>query len=180
VAIEAHEEHPDKRIVVHYMQPHHPFIGFPELQYHGWQIDDFDDWADHKEETGLSEEQRMAHPQTPWEALYMGEATADAIWDAYAQNLDLVLDAVDELLAATTGRTVLTSDHGNMFGERTWPIPMRVYGHPTGVRNRELVDVPWAVVDDGNRRDVTDGSVRSVSESANEVVEDRLNDLGYI
>lgn len=180
VAIEAHQAYPDKRIVVHYMQPHHPFLTTPDLMFHGWQIPDFDDWTDHKEEVGLSEEQRDAHPHTPWEALYMGLVSKAEVWKAYAKNLDVVLESVEDLIAAVDGRVVITSDHGNMVGERTWPIPMRVYGHPTGVRNPELVDVPWAVIDTGPRRETTEGSVRSTSESSGGVVEERLEDLGYV
>jgi hypothetical protein len=180
VSKEAHEEHPNKRVVVHYMQPHHPFVTRPELQFHGWQITDFDEWEEHKDETGLAAEQRNAHPHTPWEALYMGEAGRAEIWEAYSENLDLAMDAVDDLVAAIDGRVVVTSDHGNMFGEWTWPIPMRVYGHPTGVRNSELVDVPWAVAQSGPRRSITAGDIRSASDSDREIVDERLEDLGYV
>lgn len=180
VAIAGHEAHPDKRLVVHYMQPHHPFLSAPDLQFRGWDIPDFDDWTEHKDETGLAREQRDGHPHTPWEALYLGTVSREDVWRAYAENLDLALDAVEDLLAAVDGRTVVTSDHGNMLGERTWPVPMRVYGHPTGVRNPELVDVPWAVVESGSRPRVTSDRVRSTSESESGVVADRLQDLGYV
>lgn len=180
VAIEAHERHPNKRLVVHYMQPHHPFLNTPDVQFHGWQIPDFEDWERHKDETGLSEEQENAHPHTPWEALYMGMIGKEDLWKAYADNLDVVMESVERLLEGVDGRSVITSDHGNMLGERTWPIPMRVYGHPTGVRNAELVDVPWAVVESGSRRSIEAGTVASTSDSEDDVARDRLRDLGYV
>lgn len=178
-ALAAHDEYPDKRVVVHYMQPHHPFVEAPDVQYHGWDIDDFEAWTEQKEETGLAEEQAGDHPHTPWEALYLGLVTEKRLREAYAANLDLVLASVDDLLADIEGRTVITSDHGNMFGERTWPVPLRVYGHPTGVRNPELVRVPWAVVDSGDRRELREAGTSATADVDSDVVEERLRDLGY-
>ena len=86
---------------------------------------------------------------------------------------------MDDLAAAVDGRLVVTSDHGNMLGERTWPIPLRVYGHPTGVRNGELVEVPWAVRESDDRREITEGAVGATSESEEGIVSKRLEHLGY-
>jgi len=179
-AIRAHRDHPDKRIVVHYMQPHHPFVTAPELQFHGWQIDDFEGWKEKQEETGLKDDVKKGRPHTPWDALYMGLVSKEAVWDAYGDNLTRTLDSVSELLDEIEGRTVLTSDHGNMLGERTFPLPLQVYGHPSGIRNSELVDVPWAVVETGQRRTVSDDGTVTQSEHDQEMVQDRLEDLGYV
>jgi len=179
-AIEAHREHPDKRLLVHYMQPHHPFITAPDLRFHGWQIDDFEGWTQHQEETGLKEATERGRPHTPWDALYMGLVSEADVWEAYSENLDVTLDAVSDLLDAVDGRTVVTSDHGNMFGERTFPLPMRVFGHPTGVRNAELVEVPWAVFEGDQRRDVTEEGTSTTEEHEEAVVTERLEDLGYV
>jgi hypothetical protein len=172
-----HEEYPDKRIVVHFMQPHHPFVPSPELQFDGWHVAGYDDWredagntTDENDETGIG---------TPWEALSTGVVSREAVWNAYGSNLDLALDAVDELLGDIEGRVVVTSDHGNMLGERTFPFPLRVYGHPIGIRNSELVEVPWAVVQRGNRRKIKLDSTYSASSDDEETIEDRLEALGY-
>lgn len=178
-ALRAHEQHPNKRVVVHYMQPHHPFVTTPELRFHGWQIDDFGEWTEQQEATGLKAANERGRPHTPWDALYMGLASREAVWDAYGENLDVALDAVERLLDGIDGRTVVTSDHGNMVGERTFPVPMRVFGHPSGVRNRELVEVPWAVVD-GERRRVTDDGTSVAESHDGDVVSERLADLGYV
>jgi hypothetical protein len=110
----------------------------------------------------------------------MGAVDRDDLWRAYGDNLRLVLDAVEDLLADVEGRVVLTSDHGNMLGERTFPLPLRVYGHPKGIRNRELVEVPWATIDRGERRTIRAGETASIAESDSEELEDRLEDLGYV
>lgn len=45
----------------------------------------------------------------------------------HAENLDLVLDSVADPVDVVNGRTVVTSGHGNMLGEQTFPVPLRVY-----------------------------------------------------
>lgn len=195
-ARQAHEDHPDKRVVVHFMQPHHPFVTTPELQFDGWHIAEYEEWqadadtdADDASRADADDApppradaggaRRTAGPHTPWEALAKGRVTREAVWTAYGENLDYVLDSVRELLRFVDGRVVITSDHGNMLGERTFPLPLRVYGHPAGLREPELVEVPWAVVQTGHRRNVTAGSTASESESDETDVEDRLEALGY-
>jgi hypothetical protein len=172
----AHRDHPDKRVVVHFMQPHHPFVPAPDLQFDGWHIAEYEEWrADAADGDGSG----GGGPSTPWEALAKGHVTREAVWDAYGRNLDLVLAAVDDLLAFADGRVVVTSDHGNMLGERSFPIPLRVYGHPAGVLDPELVEVPWAVVQTGPRREVTADATASESDSEEGDVEERLTALGY-
>ena len=177
----AHEEYPDKRVIVHFMQPHHPFIGERELTFAGWQIEGESHGGDGSDGTSAdSEPTERQRPYTPWDALWMGKVSKDDLWDAYGDNLTLALDAVDDLLADIDGRVAITSDHGNMLGERTFPLPLRVYGHPKGIRNEELVEVPWAVTDVGPRRTIRTGETRSVTDSDEDDLEDRLADLGYV
>ncbi|MCO8266123.1 hypothetical protein ACOZ4B_19085 [Haloferax prahovense] len=170
-AIEAHEAHPDKRVVVHYMQPHHPFIGARTLQFAGWQIEG--------ETHGEGDGEAGGRPRTPWDALWMGAVSRDELWEAYGDNLSLVMDSVEELRSAVSGRLVVTSDHGNLLGERVFPAQIRGYGHPKGIRTPELVEVPWAVADGDDRRRVHAGDAESASASEREEMKDRLRDLGY-
>jgi len=135
-------EHPDKRQIVHFMQPHHPFIGHDRLR----ELTEWDIYA-------IAEDEGRPEPHSPYEALNMGLVDYGEVWNAYADNLRIGLDAALDLAVDLDGRTVVTSDHGNMFGERAWPVPMRVYGHPAGVR--------------------------SLSETDEEQLERRLKDLGY-
>jgi len=173
----AHEEYPHKRVVVHFMQPHHPFVPSPELQFDGWHVAEYDDW---REDAGnTTDENDGTGVGTPWEALSKGMVSCETVWNAYGSNLDLALDAVDDLLGDIEGRVVVTSDHGNMLGERTFPFPLRVYGHPIGIRNSELVEVPWAVIQRGNRREVEVDSTYSVGSEHEVTIEDRLEALGY-
>lgn len=169
VAKNTHEDHPDKRLIIHFMQPHYPFVGHPELRFRSWDPDEI--VAD------VSTDER---PHDPWEALSMGLVDRDKVWDAYAENLELVLDSVSELVDTLDGRTVLTSDHGNMLGERVWPFPMRLYGHPEGIRHPALVEVPWAIIEGTGRRTVVNDGTTQVDDAEKKLVEDRLRDLGYV
>ncbi|WP_049898132.1 alkaline phosphatase family protein [Halococcus agarilyticus] len=156
------QEYPDKRLVVHYMQPHYPFIDSGT---------DFD--KGHL--TG-------ARRESLWSQLLYGALDADQadVWRIYEANLERALPHVEELMDALDGKTVVTADHGNMVGERAFPIPMREWGHPRGVYTDELITVPWLVREDGPRRKIRrESPVTQSNEVDSEVVADRLRDLGY-
>ncbi|MFD1515774.1 hypothetical protein [Halomarina rubra] len=158
-AKEAAEQYPDKRLIVHYLQPHYPFIG-PTGRDH-FDVDTLAIW----------DEKRDGKIDIPDEYFVKGTE----------ESLDIVLDHVSELLDDLGGRTVVTSDHGQAFGERGLPIPSKVYGHPIGMYIDELVRVPWHVYDNGPRRTITkEEPVATDEDIDHEVVEDRLKDLGYV
>jgi hypothetical protein len=78
-----------------------------------------------------------------------------------------------------------------MFGERSFPIPFREYGHPPGIYTDELLAVPWLVHTNGPRREIVAEEPETEPEHGDEtgpadmtetddVVTDRLEDLGYL
>ncbi len=152
----ANEEHPDKRLIVHYLQPHHPY-----LSEFGRRT------VDHRRDAMLAVKES-------------GADRADVV-RAYRENLDLVLREVESLLEDLVGRTVITADHGELLGERERPIPVRRYGHPGGVYVRELLEVPWHVIENRPRKDVVaeDPVDRSDGATDQAAVEQQLKDLGY-
>lgn len=169
-ALRVHRENPNKRLIVHYMQPHFPFIG----------------------ERG----QKIAHS-----GIKAGEQTNDeeglhiwfglrdnkldlsdkTVYEAYRENLELTLPHVHKLVSEIDGTSVVTSDHGNMVGDKTGPIPVKGYGHPRGFYTTELVKVPWLQIESGERRRVTaEPPIEDRStEMDSEKVANRLDDLGY-
>lgn len=159
-ALEAHEADPDKRLVVHYLQPHYPFVEDPELRYADFGGTEEVDVADVND--GATD---------VWEAVGLGLADPDVVWDAYRRNLRHALDAVQPLVERLPGRTVVTSDHGNMYGERMSPFPVPLYGHVPGLHYPALRDVPWAVVD---------GESRAGTEAETADVRKQLRSLGYV
>jgi hypothetical protein len=163
-ALEALEEYPDKRHLIHFLQPHVPFVNASaELADAG-----VGDPADEE----LSVWRKLAESKL--------DVRQDRIWQLYDENLELALPAVEELLEHLEGRTVVTSDHGNMVGERARPLPIREWGHPRGLYVEPLVRVPWLVYEDGDRRSIQDGQTSGEEEYDEELVTSRLEDLGYV
>jgi hypothetical protein len=120
-AIRLARERSPSRLVVHYMQPHHPFVPDPL---------DCDD--------GMVRTGSEASSANPWIALRNDVVAAERVWDAYEANIRYVLAEVAALLDNVTGRVALTADHGNLFGE--WGL----YGHPMHTPVPALLRVPWA------------------------------------
>lgn len=117
-AKEAAERYPDKRLIVHYMQPHAPYIVKNNL------------------------------PKRPMPDLEKGKLDPLDVWALYKQSLEATLPYVYELMASLTGRTVISSDHGELFGKKL--LFVNYTAHPWGIRVPELIKVPW-VVFEGDR-----------------------------
>lgn len=160
---------PDKRLVVHFMQPHFPFIGDAgrDLDQRGVDL--------HLDEAARSNAMHV------WDQLTYGLLEEDVVWEAYRENLDIVLREVASLVEDVRGKSVVSTDHGNLVGDRERPIPVKGYGHPRGLYVPELIDVPWQVVAAEQRRAIRsdpplEGERAGLSERE---LTDRLADLGY-
>lgn len=164
-AVAAHERYPDKRHVVHYIQPHYPFIESRiDVGTRGLAVDS-EDGVDF------------------WGQLMRGDLDVDAreIRRAYERNLDLALEAVEDMLEAVDGKVVVTSDHGNVIGERVSPIPIREWGHPPRLYVPELVTVPWLECGAETRRTVRSHPPEAAGADVDsDRVSDRLESLGYV
>ncbi len=120
-----------QRLVVHYMQPHYPFVP-----------------AETTVDTGhldtIQSPEDTAAGENVWSRKFTGDLTItrDSLWEYYTANLRYVLDHVEDLLAAVSGKAIVTSDHGNYVGERAFPVPIREYGHPRGLYDEPVIRVP--------------------------------------
>jgi hypothetical protein len=155
----AHERYPNKRVIVHYMQPHIPFLG-----EYGREV------------------QKRVDRRSVWKQFRAGEfpVSVEEAWDAYVDNLDFVLDYVQDLLSDINGKAVISADHGNLVGERHGPVPTKkMYGHPWGVYTPELVKVPWFMPEFEERRNTVSEPPKSVSGQSDEKINERLKKLGY-
>lgn len=145
---QSRERNPD-RLLVHYMQPHTPYIA--EANNRGYATD-----------TELS----------PFAALIDETATRAEVWDLYIENTRYVLDSVADLLEnINAGTVVITADHGELFGE--WYM----YGHAVGFPHPKLKRVPWVETTAKDQRTI-DPDPQQTS-GINESVEEHLKDLGY-
>lgn len=167
-AVECASEYPSKRKIIHFMQPHMPFIASSELVYRKH------DRSQHDGDYGGRDD-----PKHVFEAVASGAIDRERFWNAYRANLRLAFDEALELAHELGGKSVFTADHGNMVGERTWPVPIPLYGHPRGVRTPEIVEVPWAVLTTGERIEWIDGGARSRTDLVEEEIDRQLTYLGY-
>lgn len=170
---EAQASYPNKRILAHFMQPHYPFIGSiaAEIGDHAGSEKTY------REVTG--EEGGRDNP-TVWELLENNKVSKEIVWEAYKENLELALVEVQHVLAELDGKSVITSDHGNLLGERLYPFGSKVYGHPPEVRHEGLCKVPWLTPPFESRREIVAENPRQSKQQPAADVSDRLADLGYV
>lgn len=117
------KQFPDKKVVLHCMQPHHPFIGKKSIREKGWKL--------HNE----------SKEKTVYEMLQSGDVSRTDVITAYEENLRYILTVIDKSKFLRGKRVVITADHGNCFGK------YGVYAHPKGLALPELLKVPWFEVD---------------------------------
>lgn len=140
-----------EQMIVHYFQPHRPYIA--------------DAHANERPVTDIEND--------PWDAIRSGKATKEEVWDLYVENLRYVLRSVERLLDNVDAETVaITADHGDLFGE------FGQYGHPEGFVHPNLKKVPWVETSATDRRDSTP-TVDVQRQEGEVAIEERLRDLGY-
>ncbi|WP_139136236.1 hypothetical protein [Haladaptatus sp. W1] len=160
-AIKALKENPNKRLIIHYIQPHIPFIGSkgqmisqPEFQGQVFKPKNRSD--------------------SIWQQLEAGNLNKNVAWEAYRENLSLSLPYVSELVENLAGKTVITSDHGNSFGK--W----NVFGHPPNIHLGNLTTVPWLECEFDSRRKIISEACHHSSIMLESDVNEQLESLGYI
>ena len=164
-ALQAHQKYPNKRIIVHYMQPHDPPLG-PK----GSEL------RNHVEFVGVDD---PSDGMRLFEVLASGDVEVDCVREAYRETLDIALEEVDRLLKQIEGRIVISADHGEMFGEQPYPILGKLYEHYNHPHTLELCQVPWHVIDDGTRREITPEPPLENRDSEDQNIEEKLEALGY-
>lgn len=154
-AVETVARYPNKRHIVHFMQPHSPYFGEKaetireRLENRG--IDD------------LGSSQWDSGPNLKL-ALQDGLVTFEELNQVYVENLRYVLKYVEDLCDCLPGKVAITADHGELLGERdgVWKysdlkrqspdgIPV---GHPQNVYLPELRKVPYLVIESDERTDI--------------------------
>jgi hypothetical protein len=154
----------NKRFILHYIQPHKPYLGKNYIQYSS------------KESLGILGIKKSATSKTDkdinffsncksliqktisrlfgigvaWKIFYLvyGDARSQEMsiyikegWDglrkAYEENLELVLKEVKEIVDKVEGKVLITADHGELLGE------YRLYAHPNKPRKTKVTEVPW-------------------------------------
>ena len=143
------------RLLVHYVQPHVPFLssGAQTLSRANF---------DHEEDSVFD----------AWDRVTRGQLPRETATGMYRETLNEVLQDVDLLLSNLQAeRVVITADHGEAFGE--WGL----YGHPEKIDLPCLTQVPWVVTSGENKRTHEPSDYERTS---NEVSRsEQLEALGY-
>ncbi|NLV11585.1 hypothetical protein GOC74_16790 [Halomicrobium mukohataei] len=164
------KKHPNKKLLIHYNQPHHPFIG-PTAEKNL----DFSDYAE-----PVSNESRMNF----WLKVSTGnvDISTHSLRQAYVETLRYTLPHIKDAIKLLNGKTVVSADHGEMLGERMSPLPIKGFGHPNGLYPNTLLKVPWLEHTRGERRKIiAEDPVSTVAEDDLEhQARERLGHLGYL
>lgn len=139
------------RLVLHYLQPHPPYVA--NAVESGRELEQYEsDWWGYLGETGDYE----------------------TIWETYLDELRYVLDNVEILLDNIDAETaIISADHGESFGEY-WE-----FGHKTGSINPTVRTVPWVETTAENSGSYSPSISPPSDTESNNGVDDRLEALGY-
>lgn len=124
----------DKKKIIHFLQPHDPFI-----------------------EYGLNKEvEKHEQAGNEHELAKRNEITDEQLVEGYKNNLVLVLEVVEELIKDLDGKTIVTADHGELLGEGG------AYRHPGKNKARKLREVPWDVIENKENPGLIDDKYRNL------------------
>ncbi|MEA5407682.1 hypothetical protein VB773_08950 [Haloarculaceae archaeon H-GB2-1] len=150
--LDAHEEYPNKRLIAHFMQPHAPFYG----------------------DIG---EQIFTRGPNWYEEVEAGNLSPRDARQAYRETLELALPHVETLVEELPGKTVVTADHGELFGENIFGLA----GHPGGdIYLSDLVTVPWLEIEGDERKEIVPGTATEGPTEMTDEMRETLRDLGYV
>lgn len=167
--LDAINDYPEKRFVVHYMQPHAPYLSLETVGDFSGGASPTDWKSKGKKDSSLRSSllelkgvgKKCAKKiirrvigytghRKAWKVMKIFGIQPDSLIykvlqrkgekdlrNAYKENLNIVLEQVSHLLDNISGKAVVTSDHGELLGERG------CYGHDLEIRVPALVEVPW-------------------------------------
>ncbi|ELY45779.1 hypothetical protein C496_02517 [Natronorubrum tibetense GA33] len=147
------------QMVVHYFQPHGPFIGSKQLT---GQIEEYD--------TNIK---GGAVEKGIWSAAKSGDLNKSDLRKMYQANLDRVLPAVGELVQRTDfDKYIVIGDHGEALGE------YNRYYH--SIEHPKVRLVPWAQIDGVQENIPEMWEYEAEAQSIDKDTVSRLQELGYI
>jgi len=181
LAIETFEEYPDKRYIVHFMQPNNPYVGPKAEQLrHDLLSEKNILCTELNEETATDHADLIDEVPNLRRALKNGYITRSQMLEVYIENLEIVTQYAMDVIEELGGKTAVTADHGDMFGERLPPLFLKDYSHWEGVYSESLRSVPWLVVDSENRREIRSEAPLSQDSMEDDAVREHLKSMGYL
>ena len=154
LAVQTAREEDWGRCIVHYMQPHKPFLT-------------------REGERGEFSVKDWSLGYQPYHRHFDGELSLDDLHAEFTENLRYVLDELEILLENIDApSTVLTSDHGQALGEAG------LWDHTVGVKHPCMRRVPW-VKTTATDEHLLDPKEYSITDYDEETVMENLEMLGY-
>jgi len=155
LAIDTARNHEWERCIVHYMQPHKPFLSKGDsrgdVDVKDWSIG-YDLYKNH----------------------FRGELTKEDLVNGFISNLEYVLEEVELLLDNIDApTTVLSADHGQALGDDG------LWDHTVGVKHSSMKRVPWVVTSAQDRAEHEPNEF-DYTDYDQELIEENLKQLGYI
>ena len=176
-AIEIIKNTDNKRFIIHYLQPHAPYPSLlaGSKGYTSGQIDNNRKIIGTRGSKNISKIKKKLlknmvklfrnnnlltnHPdwvlrkllQMPAEKpleLAWRNARKNGLRKAYKANLVSVLKQVEVLLKYLSGTIIITSDHGELLGEK------KCYGHPPDSKNPIQLEIPWLVIEKSTKNTI--------------------------
>ena len=184
-----HYQNGEKRLMAHFLQPHGPFlrrtdqglVTHPDVDYSLTSSKSSNNASEFRSVSTANRLNNFLPGSWDWPApdsgsvydrLRTGELAHQTVWNAYRESLLLVLEEITKLLQSVDAeRVVITSDHGNAFGE--WGI----YGHPIHNPFSVLRKVPYLVT---TAKKSMEYAPESYEIDTEETHMEKLRDLGYL
>ena len=153
-------------MVVHYFQPHAPYIGSERLRNKQYESGG----------TATSKiEARAESILDIYDSIESGSVSDEKLETVYKSNLQRVIQAAKPLIAESSEKTVITSDHGELLGEDGR------YLHG-GMPHPILCELPWFEVTEvkGNTVNIAEKVEQRERGDQRKGVKQQLRDLGYV
>lgn len=178
LSIDGFEQNPEKRQIVHFMQPHAPYFGKRAKDLRNELNDEgvrFWAWDESLDKEGCNSDEVLSHLLAAAEQGYISKKELSEV---YVENLLIVLDYVKKYSESVSGKTVISSDHGEMLGESSI-LHGDLYGHGRKIYTKELRKVPWFTLSYKERRSVTAEEPVEQRDNLNKDLDKKLRALGY-
>lgn len=167
-AIKTAEKYPNKRLIIHYMQPHDPHLGDIAQKINtsitGWD----------KYKTNPKKEKNV-EGITIWDAYKQNIIDKDQLQKSYVQTFNIVETEVKKLENHLSGKTIISADHGENLGEKY--LMSEFFAHTQDTKECRLV--PWLELNYNERKDIISETPIGY-EKSDEDIDERLRDLGYL
>jgi len=148
------KENLDKRFILHYMQPHTPYLSLgPPATKKKRDPESRTSFGRKLRNKMVSTARKLIGdeiavklmrllrlpPLSPMDDA-LRKVGGEGVKKAYRHNLIRALDSIETLLPQLSGKIVITADHGELLGEKGR------YGHDFEAQDK-LVKVPWLVIE---------------------------------